>query len=104
MADTDSTKDKLAASDVFDAAITDEQVMSMEEASSDSVRGQQHRLCLIACSRSSDVLHKLMEENPDAFMDMLDMFEAFNGHAKALAEIADSALARMLLVGQSAEN
>ena len=86
---------------LFNAEISDEQVRSMEEAATTQARGQQRRLCLATCARSSDDLRKLLEEAPEAFLDTLNMIEAFRNHAKGLAEISEAALARMMLVGET---
>ena len=95
-------KQKSKSSNVlFSADISDEQVQSMEKAATTQARGQQRRLCLATCARSSDDLRKLLEEAPDAFLDALNMIEAFNTHAKGLAEISETALARMMLVGET---
>ena len=84
---------------LFNADISDEQVQDMEKAATTQARGQQRRLCLATCARSSDDLRKLLEEAPEAFLDSLNMIDAFHTHAKGLAEISETALARMMLVG-----
>ena len=56
MAEIDSTENIRAESCDFEAAISDEQVKSMEKAATTQARGQQRRLCLLTCSRSSAVL------------------------------------------------
>ena len=100
MAKQKSTTDKESAV-LFNADISDEQVWSMEEAATTQARGQQRRLCLVACSRSSEDLRKLLEEAPDAFLDTLNMIEAFHTHAEGLMKISETALARMMLVGET---
>ena len=81
----------------FEPAITMEQVESLEEAASTSERGQQRRLVLLACSSSSEKLRQLSEREPDAYIEMMEMIEAFVAHSKGLHEMAESAYARMLL-------
>mgnify|MGYP001195810695 CR=1 FL=1 len=93
---TDEQQDDLAE---LSPAITTEQMESMEAASLDSVRGQQRRLALLASARSSGELRKFCVEAPAAFIEMLEMVQAFGEHTKGLSEIAESALARMLFAG-----
>ena len=100
MAKQKSTTGKESAV-LFNAEISDEQVRSMEDAATTQARGQQRRLCLATCARSSDDLRKLLEEAPEAFLDTLNMIDAFHTHAKGLAEISETALARMMLVGET---
>lgn len=81
----------------FEPALTAEQVESLEQSAKD--RGQQRRLALLACATSSDKLRELRDNEPEAFLDMLNAVEAFKNHAQGLAEIAEAALCRMLLAG-----
>lgn len=87
----------------FEAFLSDEDVKRLEVAASCQARGQQRRLCLVACARNAETLKDMLDEEPDAFEAMLDAVEAFREHAKALAEISETAYARMMLVGLESE-
>ncbi|MGJ0491072.1 hypothetical protein [Methylobacter sp.] len=97
---TDEELVKIAS---FEPAITAEQLNEMERISSGNSCGMQRRLAFLACARSADELSKLNIEEPEAFKEMLDSIEAFKDHAQGLAEIAESAYFRMLLVGARQE-
>ena len=79
----------------FGPAIDDETVDILEKSASTPARGQQRRLCLIACSRSADVLSNLSIESPEAFTEMIECVEEYAEHAKGLHEMATAALLRM---------
>lgn len=105
MADADSSGkdlDQLSDEDLdalasFGPSISDEQVDQLEKSATTQARGQQRRLCLVACSRSADDLTKLSMESPEAFGEMLECIEAFKEHTKGLAELSESAYVRMLI-------
>lgn len=97
---TDEALVKLAS---FGPAITAAELNEMERIASGNPCGTQRRLALLACARSADELSKLNEDEPEAFKEMLDCIEAFKDHAQGLAEIAESAYFRMLLVGARQE-
>ncbi len=89
---TDEEFDELAN---FAPAFDDEVMEQLESAASNKARGQQRRLCLLACARSADDLSKISVEIPEAFGEMLELVEMFKVHAKGLYEMAESACARM---------
>ncbi|WP_305073887.1 hypothetical protein [Propionivibrio sp.] len=101
MAKSKSSSSKLQNNILFNADISEETMRSMEQAATTQARGQQRRMCLAVCARSSDVIQKLMEESPEAFIETIDMIEAFHEHAQALVKVSESALARMILVGKT---
>lgn len=88
-------EEELDALASFGPGISDEQVDQLEESATARERGQQRRLCLVACSRSADDLTKLSIESPEAFGEMLECIEAFKEHAMGLAELSESAYVRM---------
>ena len=89
---TDEELDEVAN---FAPAFDDELMEKMESAASSKERGQQRRLCLLACARSAEDLSKLSIEEPEAFDEMLELVEMFKVHAKGLYEMAEAADARM---------
>jgi hypothetical protein len=103
MADADSSCNdlkQLSEEDIYELAnfppaISDEVAEALEKSSCTKERGQQRRLCLVACSRSSDDLAKLSIDEPEAFGEMLECIEAFKEHTKGLAELSESAYFRM---------
>jgi hypothetical protein len=105
MADDDSSGndfDQLSEEEIdalvnFGPGISDDDMERLEIAATTPERGQQRRLCLVACSRSSDLLSELSIESPEAFGEMLECIEAFKEHAKGLASLSESAYARMLI-------
>lgn len=97
MADVDFTDERLDEPSTFNAAITSEQVDSLEASAKSSERGVQRRLVLLACSSSSEKLRQLSEQEPDAYIEMMEMIELFVEHSKGLHEMAEAAYARMLL-------
>lgn len=94
MAETNFTEEGSAN---FEPALTESQAYSLELSATN--RGKQRRCVLLACSSSSDKLRELRDNEPEAFLDMLNAVEAFKNHAQGLAEIAEAALCRMLLAG-----
>ncbi len=105
MADADSSgndlvqlsDEELDALASFGPGISEDQVNQLEKSATTQERGQQRRLCLVACARSADDLSKLSMESPEAFGEMLECIEAFKEHAKGLAELSESAYVRMLI-------
>lgn len=103
MADSDSSvkdldqlsEEELDALANFGPCISDEQVEQLEKSATTHERGQQRRLCLVACSCSADKLTELSTESPEAFGEMLECIEAFKEHSKGLAELAEAAYFRM---------
>lgn len=81
----------------FGPSISDEQADELEKSATTLERGQQRRLCLVACSRSADNLTQLSAESPEAFGEMLECIEAFKEHAEELAKLAETAYLRMLI-------
>lgn len=63
--------------------------------------GDARRLSLLVCSRDSETLARIYNETPDMFETLFDSVEAFREHAKGLAEMAEAAYIRLLLVGQN---
>jgi len=79
----------------FGPAFDDETMQQLEKSSSTKERGVQRRLCLIACASSAETLSDMSIKEPDAFGEMLELVEVFAIHAKAVYEMADTALLRM---------
>ena len=70
------TKDELNELANFKPAISDKEMMQMEESANDEARGLQRRLCLVACARSVQEISELSIEKPDAFTEMMETIEA----------------------------
>lgn len=85
------------------AALTDEQVESMEAGAASNEVGQCRRLALIVCARPCLELRQISLDEPDVFGQMFDAVEQFRNHTKALSEVAEAAFTRMLVAFQDAE-
>lgn len=87
-----------AEQEVFGAAISVEKVGEMEDAATTQARGQQRRIMLMVMFKGAEDLAKISEENPVVFREMRGMVQAFLPHARALAEFAQKAVTRLMVV------
>jgi hypothetical protein len=97
------TEDELNKLANFSPAISDEEMMRMEEVASSDAVGLERRLCFVACARSADDISELSISEPEAFIEMMEAIEAFKTHAEGLAEIAETAYLRMQIADCRAE-
>jgi hypothetical protein len=87
----------------FEAAIDDETVERMEKNAQSKARGQQRRCALVATARDSQTLLKLANESPEAFEEMAGMVLDYREFVKAQLDLADAAVARIILVHNLSE-
>ncbi len=80
----------------FPAALTKEQVGSMEEHAQNV--GMARRTVLVAQSMDSAALMDFANEHPESFMAMYEMISDFSEHAEGVLKIAQSSMARMMCV------
>lgn len=91
-----------------DQVINFEAVMTMEQLAESETRlkeshGTGRRLALLTLTRSKDELAKAISKmDNEAFDAWVDQIEQFQGDLKALQEVADTALARIIVAGQAA--
>ncbi|MEW6415904.1 MAG: hypothetical protein AB1482_11685 [Pseudomonadota bacterium] len=80
---------------VFDAAITDDEVHQLESFAGSQATGIRRRLALLAASQDADKLREIRDHTPDAFADLVAMVGDFHTHAAALLDLATVAEARL---------
>lgn len=91
-----------------DQAINFEAVMTMEQLAESETRlkkshGTGRRLALLTMTKSKDELTKAISDMDDeTFEAWIDQIEQFQGDLKALQEMADAALARIIVAGEAA--
>jgi hypothetical protein len=83
----------------FGPALDSDTIKQVEASAASRERGIQRRAVLVVLSSGADGLSKLSSESPDAFRETLECAEAFAEHTKALAEIAETAVLRLKIVG-----
>jgi hypothetical protein len=67
----------------------------------ESQQGIFRRTSLATLTKSSEELAKIARETPDVFMDMVQLVVNHHSHAKANLELAEAALARLILIGEA---
>lgn len=87
----------------YKAAISTATMERMEEGAASQERGQQRRMVLMACASNSGKLVQMAKESPQVFETMADMVIAYNKHAQALLEVANSALERIAIASEMSE-
>lgn len=100
MAKADRTRKQLPD---FGPAIDDATMKQMERGAASNERGQQRRLVLVTMARDKDVLVKFAKDEPESFAEVAEMIESFKDHAKALLDVAESALDRMAVAAAQAK-
>ena len=87
----------------FDASVTQDQVKTL---GAPDQFGVERRLMLLVLSRNSEELVESFSkaENEDVFFEMINSIDRLKDFATAMAELCDSAIARLLLVGESTMN
>ncbi len=86
----------------FSSELDDEAMNQLETAAQSQGIGR--RLALVALSRDRATLAALCVDSPATFREMVEAIESFKAHAEGLSELADSAMARMLVAGAHAES
>jgi hypothetical protein len=89
---------------VFEPTFSDEQVNTFE-ANYNETWGVNRRLTMITLSRSSGQLIEgfaslITENNGDAFVSLIDQIKDYRQHLEDMTRLADTAAARLILVGQ----
>lgn len=93
------SSDEIARLADFDADISPEEIRLLEEAAATRERLHQHKLCLLAMTSSSQMLKDLRRADPDEFDAIFERVDSFQEYAKSLADIAQRAYYRMLVIG-----
>ena len=89
------------ASNDFDAELTKEQVMDMEQAAQD--RGVERRIALSTMSMSRDQLVSSFRDDPGLALDIVESLSSYEKHLDACIAVARSAGLRMLVVAAAIE-
>lgn len=84
----------------FSAALTDEQVADF---GAPDLFGLERRIMLAALGRSGPQLLEGFRDSPEVLVDVLEHVADLQKHLAALTELATSAEARLLIVGQLIE-
>lgn len=105
----DISPDELSPSEMavladFDADISERDSSLLEAKLSTPERLQRHRFCALALSSSSDMLKEFRRQSPEDFDAMLDSVDAFQEEMKIMAELAQKAFSRLLIVGSLTED
>ena len=87
----------------FEASFDDSTMERIEKGAKSQVRGEQRRLALLACTRSSQTLVNMAKEQPKAFESMADMIIEYQQHAQAMLDIATAAFARISIAHEMSE-
>lgn len=103
-----STTDKhQAAADkavrAIGAAITKDDVESMEAGAASNALGQNRRIAMIVCATTGPELRKISLDAPEVFEQMFDSVEQFRNHVKSLADVAEAAFNHLLIAYKDAE-
>lgn len=101
---TELTAEYIKSINNFKPLFSDTDMQQMDAAASDQETGISRRLSLLACARSAETLTELCSENNKAFIEMLNSIEAFRDHTKALLEMSETALLRMMVSEQAASD
>lgn len=88
----------------FDAEFSSDEMKQQEDAASTRERLHQHKLCLVAMSSSAEMLKQLRRQSPEEFDAMFDHVDSFQEYARGLAELAQKANYRMLVIGSLTES
>ena len=87
----------------FEPVFTKEQVLSFEAAHNETW-GVNRRLMMMALARSSEQLTAAFadsaEDNGDTLFALIDQISDYGEHLKSGVELAEAAVARLLMVGQ----
>ena len=87
----------------FEPVFTQEQVLSFEAANNETW-GVNRRLMMMALARSSEQLTAAFadsaEDNGDTLFALIDQISDYGEHLKSGVELAEAAVARLLMVGQ----
>jgi hypothetical protein len=88
----------------FKAVFTDEEVRQFE-ADYNEAHGFTRRLVMFTLARSSEQLIRgfspaFEKGDVEPFCDAIEAITDFQGHLKAISKLADSALARLILIAQ----
>lgn len=82
----------------FDAVLTDEQVEEFEAAQTEWGQNRRCTLAILARTRQQLVDGFGTGDGPDGLLEMIGHIRDYEMHCKALAEMADAAVARLIAV------
>ena len=94
----------MTANNQFEAMFTQEQVYKIE-AKYNETHGVSKRLMMMTLTKSHDELFKMVtdmledDSKSDAYFDLIAQIDEYKKHLEAGVEIAQAALARLMLVG-----
>lgn len=72
----------------------------MEKGASSNGVGQIRRVCLASMSKSLEELNECSKRDPETFKELANAAKEFRDHAKALLEVANSAVFRLGLADE----
>ena len=72
----------------------------MERGASSQGTGQVRRTCLLTMGKSLEDLNECSKRDPETFKVLVDASKEFRDHAKALLEVANSAVFRLALADE----
>lgn len=97
MAAIDNTEFRAVES--FRAAITQSQVRMLEEAAASNETGRKRRAVLVVMASDSKTLTRMKQDDPQLFAAMVSAAHDYEKHAAAAHELAESAIARLAMIG-----